>query len=247
MMSCEVVRDLLPLYADGLTSEESTRLIRAHTAQCSECSRMLEEMCAPMEPPVSEAVMSCVTAVRKQRRRNFRRILLAYVLSVLCCIAGWFLYMEAHFYTEESVIIAVDGEKILSEVPELALTEGEVALALQLWEAEPVRNLIGKNANEEIAAEKLHWLPWDTASVCVISNNVTVEYRQNGKQVFLTILGGTDPERASAIRKTVGNSRTVKEAPSKVVYEMEYVFALEKTWYQKYVTRRNWFSFLQMK
>ena len=29
-MKCEIIRDLLPLYADGLASEESVRVIEEH-------------------------------------------------------------------------------------------------------------------------------------------------------------------------------------------------------------------------
>ena len=33
-MKCEVIRDLLPLYSDGVCSEESRRLTEEHLAQC---------------------------------------------------------------------------------------------------------------------------------------------------------------------------------------------------------------------
>ena len=32
-MKCEIIRDLLPSYVDGLTSEESNREITAHVAE----------------------------------------------------------------------------------------------------------------------------------------------------------------------------------------------------------------------
>ena len=33
-MNCEIVRDLLPLYADGLCSEESRRAVEEHLKSC---------------------------------------------------------------------------------------------------------------------------------------------------------------------------------------------------------------------
>lgn len=42
--NCNIIRDLLPLYADGVCSEESRKLIDEHTASCAECSRILEEL-----------------------------------------------------------------------------------------------------------------------------------------------------------------------------------------------------------
>lgn len=43
-MDCNVIKDLLPLYADGVCSNESRELIEAHLAQCEECRRDLERM-----------------------------------------------------------------------------------------------------------------------------------------------------------------------------------------------------------
>ena len=43
-MKCEIIRDLLPSYIDGLTSEESNQAIEEHLEGCRECRRYLEEM-----------------------------------------------------------------------------------------------------------------------------------------------------------------------------------------------------------
>lgn len=43
-ISCEVVRDLLPLYCDDICSQDSRSLIELHLKQCSECRRLLRKM-----------------------------------------------------------------------------------------------------------------------------------------------------------------------------------------------------------
>lgn len=43
-MKCEVVRDLLPLYIDKLTSEESNKEIEKHLKNCKECYQYYQEM-----------------------------------------------------------------------------------------------------------------------------------------------------------------------------------------------------------
>ncbi len=43
-MDCNVIKDLLPLYVDGVCSMESRELIEAHLAQCPECQKNLESM-----------------------------------------------------------------------------------------------------------------------------------------------------------------------------------------------------------
>ena len=37
-ISCEVCRDLAPLVADGVASEQSAALVRAHLAACPACA-----------------------------------------------------------------------------------------------------------------------------------------------------------------------------------------------------------------
>ena len=43
-ISCEVVKDLLPLYKDGVCSEESKVLVEEHLSKCEECRKLLDNM-----------------------------------------------------------------------------------------------------------------------------------------------------------------------------------------------------------
>ncbi len=43
-MSCEIIRDLLPSYADGICSEESRRCVEEHIRTCAECKGRLDRM-----------------------------------------------------------------------------------------------------------------------------------------------------------------------------------------------------------
>lgn len=43
-LSCQVVRDLLPLYHDGVCSEDSRALVASHLAACQACRAELEKM-----------------------------------------------------------------------------------------------------------------------------------------------------------------------------------------------------------
>lgn len=43
-MKCDVVRDLLPSYADRLTSGESNREIEKHLKTCEHCRQYYREM-----------------------------------------------------------------------------------------------------------------------------------------------------------------------------------------------------------
>ena len=47
-VSCEIILDLLPLYSDGVCSEESGNLIRAHVQTCEKCRKALRAMNLPL-------------------------------------------------------------------------------------------------------------------------------------------------------------------------------------------------------
>lgn len=42
--SCDVILDLLPLYVDGVCSEESSKFIEEHISECESCKKLLENM-----------------------------------------------------------------------------------------------------------------------------------------------------------------------------------------------------------
>ena len=43
-MKCEIIRDLLPNYLDGLTSQASNEAIEEHLETCAECRSCLDSM-----------------------------------------------------------------------------------------------------------------------------------------------------------------------------------------------------------
>ncbi len=42
---CNLVRDLLPLYHDGICSDESSEVIETHLSECNTCKAFYEELC----------------------------------------------------------------------------------------------------------------------------------------------------------------------------------------------------------
>lgn len=67
-LDCEIIRDLLPSYADGLTGGVTNRAVEAHLENCTECSEALLRMREPEckeQPPAPE-----VDYLKKVRRRT---------------------------------------------------------------------------------------------------------------------------------------------------------------------------------
>ena len=88
MKHCAIVRDLLPMYIEELTSEESSAFVREHLSQCDECRAEYERMTAPTPPPVvvrQEWKDRLWEEMKKQERRKILKwsVLLAVVVLLL--------------------------------------------------------------------------------------------------------------------------------------------------------------------
>jgi len=75
-MKCEIIRDLLPSYVDGLTSEESNREITAHVAECAPCKEILEQMQEEVQEKAPKEKRK-INPFRKFNRRMRRAVAMA--------------------------------------------------------------------------------------------------------------------------------------------------------------------------
>ncbi len=89
-MKCEIIRDLLPTYVDGLTSMESNAEIETHIERCKECSELLRKMNAEIEVGCSEKNTESIAPFRKLNKR----ILQASLATLSICI----IIVTAYFY-----------------------------------------------------------------------------------------------------------------------------------------------------
>ena len=83
-LPCEVVRDLLPSYVDGLTSGTTSQLISGHLEDCAPCRAALEAMRAPEAEPAEEKEKE-IDYLKKHRRHN-RAVMLWSVAGVLLAV-----------------------------------------------------------------------------------------------------------------------------------------------------------------
>lgn len=253
-MKCEIVRDLLPLYADDLVSDASREMIEAHAAECDACRELMEKMCAPVEQEPYDEEQVLVDGLKRQKRKTRNRLILACVITALVCLLSWWVYMETHFTMERVVVVETNGERLLRERPELALTQAEKALADSILEFSVIRENMEKG---EAVAIPLQQVPEELKGVlpenaeltevtALLGANVSIDYRWGDIRVMV---GYLDPNRdgvVDLIRKTVGVRKSPDTWEADTVYLMEYVIALDKAWYEKSESQHVWFGFLQM-
>ncbi len=95
---CSVIRDLFPSYIEGLTGEETNKVIEEHLQECEECSRILEEMRAP-QIKIREEDKKEVDFLKKNRKKN-RNIIIGSVVAALA-LAGFALFCRVFILSEK--------------------------------------------------------------------------------------------------------------------------------------------------
>ena len=88
-LSCSVIRDLLPLYAEGMTGAESNALVQEHLQGCEQCRKALQELRtpAPLTPDTDPAPLKQMKATVRRRRRI--AVALAVLLSLAAALAAF--------------------------------------------------------------------------------------------------------------------------------------------------------------
>lgn len=121
MNECNIVKDLMPLYEEGLLSDDSLEFIRRHAAHCSQCQKALQHNDAlpniQSQNPVSEKKI-IKKALRRDRLKTMFKTLGAVlvVLAVIACYILQTLYSYGLLYSIEASYPSPDGTCVLELV-----------------------------------------------------------------------------------------------------------------------------------
>ena len=85
-LTCGVVRDLLPSYVEGLTSQETNTAVERHLADCPDCTRLRADLAGETPPPPEE--VKEVDYLKKVKHRGRRRVVAAVAVTVLVLALG---------------------------------------------------------------------------------------------------------------------------------------------------------------
>lgn len=89
-MKCKIIQDLLPLYCDKLTSQESNEEIEKHLRDCEECTQIYENMCQKEESIIDSE--KDIQPLKKVRRKNIIRIIISVLVSAVV-LFGVFMFV----------------------------------------------------------------------------------------------------------------------------------------------------------
>ena len=115
-MKCEIIRDLLPSYVDGLTSNESNREIELHIEECAKCRAFLEEMRGSIDAPKVEIEdKTFIRFLKRIRKIELEKKVLIFAITA---IIGVLIYDGIRQYVYGIYDVAYDDVNIRCEVTE---------------------------------------------------------------------------------------------------------------------------------
>ncbi|MBQ9679190.1 MAG: zf-HC2 domain-containing protein [Ruminococcus sp.] len=193
-INCNVIGDLLPLYADEVVSEDTKALVEEHLAECADCAEKYAQMKREIELNIGlkavEAEKQAILAAKKKIRK--KRI----VTAVVSCIIGVIVIVAVVFILNNIRIPAVyEKERFKVDVREVG---GAECMYLDY-----TGRMYTYDQYEVFDGEKLIWYvdiystPW--------SNLFDGENDATKHELFLTTLDGTDSTPIDELRYVEGD------------------------------------------
>jgi len=110
---CKIIEDLLPLYHDGVCSEESRQMVEEHLSQCEACRSLLNQMDGEIVSPTTDADIELLKGISKEVRRGRKKALMAGISLTLAAVFLLFAGVSAWWYCRAYTYYSAftEGEK----------------------------------------------------------------------------------------------------------------------------------------
>ncbi|WP_310603260.1 DUF4825 domain-containing protein [Anaerosporobacter sp.] len=123
-LRCEIVRDLLPTYVEGLTSDVTNEEMELHLSSCEECKKLYNEMKTPIESSFEVKEMDYLKTVKKQTNKKLLLgiVGIAFVFILLIGIRIYAVGNTTDSVADYNVIMSstMEGDDVLVIQGELA-------------------------------------------------------------------------------------------------------------------------------
>ena len=120
-ISCNIIRDLLPLYAEDLVSEDSGQLVRSHLYNCDACTVALADLKKKTPVPVDVSSAALGKVKKDIRRRRVLSVMAAVTtLLTLASLVITFLFAPFQLTMEQALddfYVREDGAVVIDYSP----------------------------------------------------------------------------------------------------------------------------------
>lgn len=108
-LSCDIIRDLLPLYAEDMVSQDSKKLVDDHLCGCDECTRQLGIMKKASKLPIEVETKSLQRIENTIRRRRVLSVLTTVMLVITLALSVTLLLDARIYLTAAQAVESVEA------------------------------------------------------------------------------------------------------------------------------------------
>ena len=180
--NCEIVKDLIPLVADNIASEESKKFVENHCETCDECKKELWIAKQDIKTEKSDSAENQVwdNINKIQKKKKIKKIINVSVIAVLVIVIGVFFINNTR---EKSSMEKYFGKELTSEYNKGYSSADEK-------EVEPLVKQINKALNfvgSEKEAKKKFGELWSLCSYDIDENTKPSDYKVNAEFSLNTV------------------------------------------------------------
>ena len=124
-ISCDVIKDMLPLYVDGAASDDTGAIVSAHIAHCADCRKEYESMRTAIVLPAEKSPEPLGRLKKKLRKKRLVTIsvtALATVAVVLFALVS--LYAPVIFQRGDPVPYLYAAARLSDDTPFVKVDDG---------------------------------------------------------------------------------------------------------------------------
>lgn len=205
-ISCNVIKDLIPLYVDDVVSEETKELVDEHISSCESCRGEVESMGKKVVIPTQSDDMRIKRFKRKLNKKKIITVCLSSVFTLLigivifCYVAFWGFPMN---YDEALVLVTLTEDRDTPPTPftkfslyEIEIVSKDCVSYTREYQLDENGSQIGevvylrKTYLAEPLFENINWsyksniLVGDNYTITVVYNDKTVVYGVDEKGFY---------------------------------------------------------------
>lgn len=109
---CNIIRDLLPLYAEHMVSPDTVSFIEAHMKDCAACRKVFESSNVPQTIPITCEAASLLRLRKKMMAKRIQTIVMT-ALFVITLLVSAFAVLDAPIYlpySEDLILVEPIGD-----------------------------------------------------------------------------------------------------------------------------------------
>lgn len=93
---CKIIQDILPNYADKMTSEATNELIEKHIEECAECNKKLKSMNKEIEEIESPEQKEEIKYLKGFKKRRRLIVIISIFITLGICVSSMFVKIPAN-------------------------------------------------------------------------------------------------------------------------------------------------------